>query len=261
MRQQHADDIAAAAGLHYRQLQTTSFGLTSYQRILLPHAPMTIYIEGDGYAWSAPDRPSRDPTPMNPVALELAARDPSSNVVYLARPCQYGESASLLCDERYWTSARFAPEVIQSYDAALTQLKAPTDTSGFNLIGFSGGGAIALLIASRRKDILSVRTIAGNIDHQAWTQLHDISPLSASQNAANKTESLASIPQLHFVGAKDAVMPMAVARSYQHRFHDAHCSRILVLPNATHTTGWAEQWQDLLLKPLPCQMGVGPTPQ
>lgn len=256
-RQQHADDIAARGRMHYRPWHTASFGLTGYQRPLARHEAVTVYIEGDGYAWVASDVPSRDPTPLAPIALELAARDPSSNVVYLARPCQYGERASPRCDERYWTSARFSPEVIQSYDAVLTQLKATAAPPGFHLVGFSGGGAVALLLASGRQDVLSVRTIAGNIDHKAWTQLHDISPLGASLNAADRTESLASIPQLHFVGADDAVMPIAVAETYRQRFRDRRCVRIVTVPGAAHTTGWTQQWQKLRHTPLPCQAGDG----
>ena len=38
---------------------------------------------------------------------------------------------------------------------------------GIHLIGYSGGGAIAVLTASRREDVLSVRTIAANLDHSA----------------------------------------------------------------------------------------------
>jgi hypothetical protein len=35
-----------------------------------------LYIEGDGYAWKNRHEPSNDPTPMNPVAMRLAAADP-----------------------------------------------------------------------------------------------------------------------------------------------------------------------------------------
>ena len=260
-REQRAKQIATGAGMHYQTLRTTSFGLSSYQRIRDPQQPMTVYIEGDGYAWAAADLPSRDPTPVVPVALELAARDPSPDVIYLARPCQYSETASPQCEPRYWTSARFAPEVIRAYDEALTQLKATTGTPGFHLVGFSGGGAVALLLASQRQDILSVRTVAGNIDHKQWTNLHEISPLSESLNAADAAQALAVIPQLHFVGADDAVMPIAVADAYRQRFHDPRCVRVVTVPDAAHTTGWENQWPQLLKMSLPCQEERNPIKQ
>ena len=252
VRQSHADAIAVGANLQAQSYSAAPFTLAGYQRIGTPHAPLTVYIEGDGYAWATPDRPSSDPTPAAPVALELAARDPSANVVYLARPCQYQGLTAPACNVRYWTDARFAPEVIHAYDDALAQLKTQTGTSGFHLVGFSGGGAIALLLASQRHDILSVRTVAGNIDHQAWTNLHQISPLTASLNPADQSEALTPIPQLHFVGVDDTVMPIAVANAYQHHFRDAHCMHTMSVPGAAHTTGWASQWPELLHTPLPC---------
>ena len=48
-----------------------------------------VYIEGDGYAWATTTDPSDDPTPINPLALRLAAVDDAPNVLYLARPCQF----------------------------------------------------------------------------------------------------------------------------------------------------------------------------
>lgn len=255
MRQQRADAIAATGQLDYQPLYTASFALTRYQRIRAPREPITVYIEGDGYAWMAPDVPSPDPTPLVPVGLALAARDASPNVVYLARPCQYNGLASARCSPRYWTSARFSPEVIEVYDTALTQLKEKTGVHGFNLVGFSGGGAIVLLLASQRRDVLSVRTVAGNLDHKQWTGIHEMSPLSESLNAADHAQALAAIPQLHFVGAEDAVMPVTVANAYQHRFHDTRCVHIVTVPGAAHTTGWTEQWPQLLSTQFPCQTG------
>ena len=43
------------------------------------------------------------------------------------------------------------------------------------LVGYSGGGAVALLLAVRRHDIVSVRTVAGNLNPEAVNQYHKVS--------------------------------------------------------------------------------------
>ncbi|MGA1373146.1 MAG: alpha/beta hydrolase, partial [Pseudomonadales bacterium] len=40
---------------------------------------LTIYIEGDGFAWATASQPSTDPTPINPVALRLALAHHAGN--------------------------------------------------------------------------------------------------------------------------------------------------------------------------------------
>lgn len=76
---------------------------------------------------------------------ELAFEDDSPNVVYLARPCQYIKSP--ICSKRHWTTARFAPEVINAEYAAVKQI---ADGNPVILIGFSGGAQVAGLIASAK---------------------------------------------------------------------------------------------------------------
>jgi hypothetical protein len=49
---------------------------------------LTVYIEGDGFAWLSRSQASYDPSPLNPVGLELALRHPLGESAYLARTCQ-----------------------------------------------------------------------------------------------------------------------------------------------------------------------------
>ena len=87
-------------------------------------ALLTIYIEGDGLAWITPAQASQNPTPIHPVALQLALRHPSGAAAYLARPCQYVEGADFRnCQKMWWTDRRFATEVVQATDQAVDQLK------------------------------------------------------------------------------------------------------------------------------------------
>lgn len=100
----------------YKEIETRDFKLASWQKISEPDGVYKFYIEGDGHAFDSRGRPTADPTPQGTMLRELAFGDPSPNVIYLARPCQY--IMSPICAKRHWTTARFAPEVINAeYDA------------------------------------------------------------------------------------------------------------------------------------------------
>ena len=115
----NADRIAASGGLTRMELSTRPFRLVGYVRFAAVPV-LRVYIEGDGHAWASPDRPSDDPTPWAPVALALAARDPSASVAYLGRPCQYVALGSdPTCEAYFWTDGRYHESVIASMNAAI----------------------------------------------------------------------------------------------------------------------------------------------
>jgi len=55
---------------------------------------------------------------------------------------------------------RFAPEVINSFSRAIDTLKEKSGAKYVELVGYSGGGAIAVLVAAGRSDVVGVRTVA-----------------------------------------------------------------------------------------------------
>jgi pimeloyl-ACP methyl ester carboxylesterase len=204
---------------------------------------LTIYIEGDGLAWISRRRVSKNPTPSNPIAFELALLDPNPSV-YLARPCQYVLHTD--CDQDLWTSARFADAVIDSSNNAIDQLKRRFAASKLRLVGYSGGAAIAALVASRRNDVMQLVTVAGNLDHQAWTERHRITPLYQSLNPADYWHSLTAIPQLHFIGEKDRNIGPFVSEAYLNRFPPDQKPAVHIVRDADHYCCWAQNWPALL---------------
>ncbi len=243
-RQQQADAIARAGGLSPLTVAAPPFSLKGYARISRPREPIVVYIEGDGLAWISRSTKSPDPTPTDPTGLRLAALDPSPNVVYLARPCQYLDLEKPPCRSRnYWTSHRFAPEVIAGFDRALQSL-APSG-GGFHLVGFSGGAAVAILTAVRRTDVLTLRSVAGNLDHALLNRLHDVSPMPESLNPVDVAARLTALPQLHLIGGRDAVIEPAILQSYRRHAGDERCIDHQTIPNAGHTTGWSDVWPRL----------------
>lgn len=247
-----ADRLAAPAQMTRSLVRTGTFVLTAYARNRDAGAPWVVYIEGDGLAWRSRTEVSPDPTPLAPVGLRLAALDPSPNVLYLARPCQYTPfDVDRRCREEYWTGRRFAEEVVASMNDAIERTLRG-NSRGVRLVGYSGGGAVAALIAARRPDVIDLRTVAGNLDHVALNRHHDVTPLKGSLNAADVAERLARLPQLHLVGGRDTIVVPSVVESYARRAGDRRCIRIQRVEGASHEDGWTEVWPSALRRPLAC---------
>ncbi|HAU5562514.1 TPA: alpha/beta hydrolase [Serratia fonticola] len=250
-----AREIAQKGKLTEKNIATSEFSFKTWQRITAPSRPITVYIEGDGLAWLTRYQPSPDPTPNNPVALRLAALDPGSNVVYIARPCQYiGLESNPACKVTYWTNKRFSIDVINAISTVLDDVKKSASATELHLVGYSGGGAIAALLAEKRKDISSLRTVAGYLDTEYVNHLHHVSPMYESLNPVDKAYKLALIPQIHFSGARDTLITPEVAQQFIHKTGN-RCARVILVPEMTHQGPWESQWLTLLKKTPGCSKG------
>lgn len=243
----HAQSIANGGGFHSSRIATSQFDLVAYRKSArLPSNRLVIYIEGDGHAWKTASLPSDNPTPINPLALSLAVQDPRSGVAYLARPCQFVSLPSRGCSVEQWTNARFSPAVIASMNIALDTLKKEFAAKQLVLVGYSGGGAVAVLIAAQRQDVVQIVSVAGNLDTQAWVNLYGLEPLTGSLNPASVASQLRSVPQTHFIGDKDEVIPKAVTQSYLQKMGSPNQTRVIELPNYGHVCCWSENWKEIL---------------
>ena len=103
------------------------------------------------------------------------------------------------------------------------------------LIGFSGGAQIAGLVATAKPglNVKKIITIAGNLDHLAWTQYHNLPPLNESMNLESYRKQFAKIPQIHYVGSNDEVMPPILAREFV-----GNDDLIIEVDGASHNEGW-----------------------
>lgn len=246
-RQQYADTLAAQREWTPLSLEAGAFTLRAYVPSRIRPADMlTLYIEGDGLAWITSTQPSGDPTPIRPLALQLALAQPAGNAAYLGRPCQYGQAGQGACDEsRYWTRQRFAPEVISASNEAIDRLKAHFGARQLTLVGYSGGAAIAALAAARRHDVVRLVSVAGNLDHQTWTRLQRISPLSGSLNPTDYRSALDGIAQWLLVGGADRIVPRQVADAYAGGFPASRQPAVREYPAYTHSCCWAEHWAEI----------------
>ena len=207
---------------------------------------LVVYLEGDGTSWVRRNQISSDPTPENPVGLRLAAADPSIGVLYLARPCQYLDRPPLRsnppCESRFWTSHRFAPAVVAATSTAIDVEIRRGTYRNVVLVGYSGGGVLAALVAAVRRDVVRLVTVAAPLDLKAWTDLHDVSPLSGSLDPTAHADAL-RMPQVHFVGGRDTVVPRAVVDAFAARLPPGTDARIVEEAGFDHACCWAEAWR------------------
>jgi len=242
-----SNHIAGEAGFEEKYVTVNNFTLKTYRRFQSPCENLRVYIEGDGKAWKTRSMLSDDPTPSNPIALRLAVIDSHESVAYIARPGQFPVSDAPRCDPIYWSERRFAPEVVEAVDKAIDMAKQDACARRVEIVGYSGGAALAVLVAAGREDVASIRTIAGNLDHIAAGKYHGVSPLKGSLNPIDFASAVAKVPQRHFVGSRDRIIPSSIAESFVRMEGDKDFERITVVKGATHKDGWCERWAELLL--------------
>ncbi|MBL8642781.1 MAG: hypothetical protein JNK21_02525 [Rhodospirillaceae bacterium] len=204
-----------------------------------------VYIEGDGRAWITPRQISTDPTPDNAVSLALARAPQNAAVAYIARPCQYLSELKSACDSRFWSLDRYGPEAVAQMNRAVDNVIQAQPGKRLILVGYSGGGVLAALLAAERRDVAGLVTLAANLDLAAWADYHKITPLSGSIDPVTRVNALARVPQVHVAGARDETVPPAIVEGFVKRLPNAASARALIEPAFSHACCWAEQWPRL----------------
>jgi len=143
------------------------------------------------------------------------------------------------------TQAKITPERKQarnkSVAAALDHLSAGYQS--LVLLGYSGGGTLAMLIAERLPKTAAVITIAANIDTMRWAALHNQPPLTGSLNPASRMPLPPHIRQIHFSGGDDDNVPPALIRDALAHQVGATFS---VFEKMGHRCCWQEAWPAIL---------------
>jgi dienelactone hydrolase len=190
-----------------------------------------IVFEGDGQAFLDRYTVARDPTPAKSAALAMAPEIGAYGPVHVVgRPC-YHSLEDAACNPIYWTIGRHAPEVIASLVTAIRKL---TGTRKVWLVGYSGGGTLAVLVAAAMPDqVLGVLTIAAPLDTLAWTQYHGYTPLSKSVDPSDDLPRYTHSCQRHLLGSKDKTIPEKLHKSW--RWPDTD---LQVVSGLSHTSDW-----------------------
>lgn len=219
------------AAFKKKLIETSSYRFYSVENIQKECTNINVYFEGDGLAWLSRSTISDNPTPINPIGFKLMSKDQTDCSIYIARACQYVDD--LACSKKDWTSHRFSQNIIDATNEAIEIIKQHHNNKTFSMIGFSGGGAIATLLSAKRGDVIQLTTFAGNLDTQKLAQIHNITPLNDSLNPADFSSNLQKIPQIHYVGKYDKVIPIEIFESYKSKFKDTTHIKMILL-DSTH---------------------------
>lgn len=247
---------ALALGFEPLLVQGGDFSLQAYRNSARGGKSLHIYFGGDGTPWIDNAYIARDPTPRDPVMLSLLAMD-NQPAVYLGRPCYHRRHAqqSKLCQPDLWTHARYSETVVAAMTAAVDDLisrAAPQHAAApqrvaepqrVALIGFSGGGVLALLVAQRLERVSSVITLGANLDIAAWTRHHRVLPLSGSINPADIRDWRKNLQQTHYIGDLDTRVPPATQQNFIEWVPQAV---YITLPEVDHACCWRTHWQSIL---------------
>ena len=200
-----------------------------------------IYIEGDGRPLNSLGDPSVDPTPGFPLALALMTKDEARSF-YIGRPC-YFEVYSPGCNHDLWTEGRYSEPVVKSLSKVVSNLSGETKRSVV-LIGFSGGGALAALIADRNPDISILMTINGNLDLLEWTKYHGTNPLVDSLNPVSEQSRINNfVRKIILVGVRDEVVPLEISQRYVNQ----RGGELIKYADFSHVCCWLDIWHDILI--------------
>jgi pimeloyl-ACP methyl ester carboxylesterase len=240
---ERAGRLAQQDGLAASVVQGTQYRHELFVSTAPRGSVLYVFIDGDGSPWSDNGRePALDPTPRRPLALELAVRTPRS-VMYLGRPCYFLARSDAACRPSVWTSERYSAGVVQSLVAVVNRFVQDRAYRSAILIGYSGGGTLAVLMAPFIPATSAVVTIGANLDVAAWSSWHGYLPLEGSLNPAAQAPLKPDIRQWHLVGERDLIVPQSVSRRY---LDTLHRDQIWRYPSFDHACCWVEQWPNIL---------------
>jgi pimeloyl-ACP methyl ester carboxylesterase len=228
-------------------LEGGKFELRAFATVRGPHRNLLIvFLDGDGSPWVDGGRHiSADPTPRVPLALDLALETPGS-VLYLGRPCYFALQRPPLCSPRYWTSGRYSQAVVTSMADAASRYASDHGFSGVLLVGYSGGGTLAALMARAVPHVVGLVTLAGNLDPKAWARGHGYLPLTGSLDPAFDPPP-PDVPQWDLRGGRDRNVPSAAVGRY---FARQPTARIWRYPDFGHVCCWVRAWPSALQRIL-----------
>lgn len=192
--------------------------------------PLRIYLEGDG-----------NPNPFDQIALYYAQQDPSSNIIYVARPCQWSDDKVCKDKPEIYREQRFHPEMIRETQEILLLLINKYQAPYVELVGYDGGATVALNLA-HKIPVKRVITIAGILDTESYTYQNNLDEMSDAENPANNLFALSQITQIHYVGSEDNITPLKVAERFVRKMENPKSAIVKKVPGVGHSN-----WKGIVL--------------
>ena len=240
-----------ATGLGFESIviEGTAFRHAVFTRDISPRADRVhVYIGGDGSPAQAARHDPPDPTPDDDITLDLMALDRAPRLM-LGRPCYHDTGP---CNPIDFSLGRYSGRVVTSMIEALEGFREQRQLGShveWVLIGFSGGGTLAVLMAERLGATRAIVTLAGNLDIDAWAAHHGYAPLRDSLNPSEHAPLPGHVRQVHLRGGRDTNVLPAFARGFldnqpkateiEHADFDHVCCWDEVWPETLHALGIA----------------------
>ena len=234
------DNKAVLMGLERHAVLGKPFKHIVYRKPGRQTDTLHVYLGSDGTPWLN-GWPAVDPTPRTPLALRLLALDPEP-AVYVGRPCYHGATSVGPCSSRLWTTARYSEEVLLSLATAVRTLMEEQDARKVAWFGYSGGGTLAVLLASHFPETVSVTTVAASLDTSAWAVYLWGGDLAGSLNPAFGPPLPRHVRQRHYAGGKDRVVPPRVSAHAAGHLGDG----LRVIADYDHVCCWERLWPEIL---------------
>ncbi|MFW6093891.1 MAG: alpha/beta fold hydrolase [Pseudomonadota bacterium] len=235
---------AGAQGLRADTVTGDGFEHRVYSRRAPGSDRVHVYFGSDGSPFLQRTRIAPDPTPRRALTLTLMARDPHA-LALLGRPCYHGLRAN--CTPELWTVGRYSETVVASMTAATERLLAAYPDATVVLVGYSGGGTLALLVAERLAAVDAVVTVAANLDTAAWTRRHGYTPLAQSLDPVAVAGNRPGLRHRHFTGSDDDNVPPSLHRRLRERLPEGAFTTV---PGYDHRCCWVERWPERLERAL-----------
>ena len=198
-----------------------------------PERAIPVFLDGDGNSWIRDGAVSEDPTPADPIALDLLVADPACGL-YVSRPCTFGLAAvDARCVPSVWTIDRYSSVVVESLAIILEQV-VPADRP-ILLVGYSGGGLLASHLANRLRSVSGLITVAANLDLPVWVAHHHFAPELVARSLPSPFPIRNGVVALHVFGDRDAIAPASLAAGVL-------AGDSLVLAGIDHTCCWPREW-------------------
>jgi hypothetical protein len=200
-----------------------------------PEQAVPVFLDGDGNSWIRAGVVSEDPTPGDPIALDLLIADEACGL-YVSRPCTFGLARSdPRCNPSVWTVDRYSEQAVASLATVLKRV-VPAGRP-IVLVGYSGGGLLASHLANRLPAVSGVITLAANLDLAAWVAHHGYAPEIVARSLPSPFPIREGVVSLHVFGALDAISPASLSTAVLGRE-----SEILVLDAIDHACCWPREW-------------------
>lgn len=239
---ERVDRLADRLGLVRETQAGQPFQHVVYRNRIRGGDVLHVYLGGDGRPWARVDRIADDPDSPRSVMLDLMALDTRPSL-YLGRPCYHGLAKSPRCTPWHWTMGRYSSAVV---DSMASVLRERLDSGGYKhlvLIGHSGGGTLAMLLAARFIETDTLVTLAANLDIDAWADLHGYSPLAGSLNPAGQAPLTPAIRQFHLAAGRDRQVPAGLIAQAVSQWPNA---RFILFDGFDHACCWRRIWPAML---------------